>query len=457
MHVNYNIYNKSDVKVAVISEHDNELKLNVLAENEADLPLLLQQNEFNIRAFLESRVQPLDKVDVQKIIKDLNVNYVWHELIVRNSGRVMTDDFYVLKEVNGVETEKTNLSSINYIGEVEGCDVTIDFEKIPIFKVSKIDCMDTEASTGSYAKWKKAVTVKGKKRYIWIKASDMEFGCYGKESLMEVVVYLLAEALNIKGVLMYKPCILDITELNGDVIRTVGCYSFDFTLENEELVPLYSLLGKRQSTSADYRAVIEKMSNTTKISDAEIRNYIDKNILIDALVLNTDRHTGNFGAIKNRVTGQYRVAPVFDNGYALKGLCDGISKEFTDEDMIDYNVKPFDDFVDVEMTFTNYSKHDLVQMYININIDKLIEFINVYFEYFGYGYNESWSEEKRAKVDKLRSKYNVKTDYIDSNRTFLISAIKRRIDVVLGGQPIENEWYAEQINKRIGDLKYEGN
>lgn len=453
MQVKYNVYNRKNKKVAVITEENNSFVLSILVDNESDLPVLLQGNEINAEGFLKSRVLTLERGDVQAILKEMNIIYEWRDLIVLNNGRVMTDDFYVLKEVNGIEAEKTILSSINNIGKLEECDVTVDFDKIPVFAVSKIDCLNTEASMGSYAKWKKVVSVKGQKRYIWIKASDMEFGCYGKESMMEVVVYLLAEALNIKGVLMYKPCILDITELNGDVIRTMGCYSFDFNKENEELVPLYTLLGKSQSACAAYNHVIEKMSTVTGLSKVDIRNYIDNNILIDALVLNTDRHTGNYGAIKNRVTGQYRIAPIFDNGYALKGLSDGISKEFTDDDMYDYNVKPFDDYPDVQMTFTNYSKRDLMQMNVNMNIENVVEFINKYFEYFGFGYDDSWTEEKRAEVDKLREKYNTRTDFINNNRTFLISALKRRLAVVLGGEPINCEWYAEQVNKRIGDLK----
>lgn len=41
-------------------------------------------------------------------------------------------------------------------------------------------------------------------------------------------------------------------------------------------------------------------------------------ILFDALVMNTDRHFGNFGLLKNNATGEFiDLAPIFDNGESL--------------------------------------------------------------------------------------------------------------------------------------------
>lgn len=41
-------------------------------------------------------------------------------------------------------------------------------------------------------------------------------------------------------------------------------------------------------------------------------------ILFDALVMNTDRHFGNFGLLKNNATGEFiDLALIFDNGESL--------------------------------------------------------------------------------------------------------------------------------------------
>jgi len=45
--------------------------------------------------------------------------YDWRNLIVLNSGRTLTDRFYVLTEINGVESEKSTFTSIGYIEELD--------------------------------------------------------------------------------------------------------------------------------------------------------------------------------------------------------------------------------------------------------------------------------------------------------------------------------------------------
>lgn len=47
------------------------------------------------------------------------------------------------------------------------------------------------------------------------------------------------------------------------------------------------------------------------------KSYLKTIMLLDMLILNYDRHFGNFGVIYNKSTGKYRIPPIFDNGSCL--------------------------------------------------------------------------------------------------------------------------------------------
>lgn len=53
--------------------------------------------------------------------------------------------------------------------------------------------------------------------------------------------------------------------------------------------------------------------------------------VFDAVILNEDRHFGNFGLMRNNHTGEIlRPAPIFDNGRSL--LCYGLKQDFETPD-----------------------------------------------------------------------------------------------------------------------------
>ena len=46
-------------------------------------------------------------------------------------------------------------------------------------------------------------------------------------------------------------------------------------------------------------------------------SYLKVLMQLDMLILNTDRHTHNYGLIYNKVINRFRVPPIFDNGLSL--------------------------------------------------------------------------------------------------------------------------------------------
>lgn len=69
-------------------------------------------------------------------------------------------------------------------------------------------------------------------------------------------------------------------------------------------------------------------------------------ILLDALTMNTDRHFGNFGLLRNNNTGKFvDMAPIFDNGESL--LCKADPKIFKD-------IKEFDKYINLAENNISY-------------------------------------------------------------------------------------------------------
>lgn len=111
----YNIYSKDDIKVAIISVHKvnglEELSIELLTDDKKQLPHMLQAEQLSsnyLIEFMESRILPKRGHVINEMKQYGLTEYRWQDLIKLNSGRVVTDKFYVLTEENGVEIPKSN-------------------------------------------------------------------------------------------------------------------------------------------------------------------------------------------------------------------------------------------------------------------------------------------------------------------------------------------------------------
>ena len=87
-------------------------------------------------------------------------------------------------------------------------------------------------------------------------------------------------------------------------------------------IPIYHLID-----SGGWRAVLEYYK---KLGDSYYNDLVDM-ILFDVIILNTDRHFGNFGFLIDNSTNKIlKTAPIFDNGLSL--FCDIMDDELKDID-----------------------------------------------------------------------------------------------------------------------------
>lgn len=120
----YRVYNKDSKLVATISNILGKYKLISYTEKESELPVMLSKEILEvvgIEGFLKSRVLPDARLDVLEDLtgKDLRKR-TFLDRIKLNSGRVLTDDFYILVYDNGRESKRATLNNGSKIQLVKG-------------------------------------------------------------------------------------------------------------------------------------------------------------------------------------------------------------------------------------------------------------------------------------------------------------------------------------------------
>ena len=125
----------------------------------------------------------------------------------------------------------------------------------------------------------------------------------GLERFSELFVYELCKALNFPTA-VYHP--------SGNFIKTI-----DFTGGTLNYEPVAYLMGDNRDYASNYR-MFQRFGQNIADSYVEI-------ILMDTFCCNVDRHTYNYGLLRDRGTGDIvSLAPNFDNNIAL------ISGEYDD-------------------------------------------------------------------------------------------------------------------------------
>jgi hypothetical protein len=238
---------------------------------------------------------------------------------------------------------------------------------IKTFNLKISEAMKADSSAGNLLKW--TLSINGKQVFIKTSTYNEYNNIWLYESYSEIIVCRLLKELGIKNVVMYYPCKIRLD--NGTV--TFGCYSYSFLKENETFISMAKLhkIGKIDNYMFEgIQGYIQCIKDIKQLLNIDYKMELDKIITVDWLILNGDRHTGNFGFIYNYSTNSWKIAPIFDNGNSLFSLKN--IEEFEYDKSLDNFVssKPF------------YYKHDLqLQMIgtnykINKSVNKTLQYLD---------------------------------------------------------------------------------
>ena len=135
-------------------------------------------------------------------------------------------------------------------------------------------------------------------------------GVVGHECVNEIIVDRLLTILGVEH-LSYELINADI-EIEGNIYNTYLCASEDFKKRGESKIALddyYRTNAKKGESHYDF-CVREGW-----------KEYIDRMIAVDYLILNRDRHGANIEVLRNSRAHTLRIAPLFDHGLSLLYSC----------------------------------------------------------------------------------------------------------------------------------------
>ena len=278
-------------------------------DNKNLLPIGLKLTERGIISWLKSRVVHKKRANAEILLTKLGLSFNDILGIIRIcKGLSLNDSYWVVEDEFDGKFENYNLYENNFSRTLaliaytgHGSSVARGFTSSPEF-----------TTNGMLKKcWRR---VDGK-IYLY-KGGTMGAANTGKEPYSEFYAAQIAQTMGIKHVKynlrQWKGMLSSVCELFTDINTTyVPIWRF---VEKDSLLAIAQLL-------KDY--------------GEEFYNEFADMLVFDALIFNTDRHTGNFGLLVDSHTNKVKAfAPVFGNGFSL------------------FNIAMEDDLADIE----NYSK-----------------------------------------------------------------------------------------------------
>ncbi len=286
-------------KTLLTFDMDNVLGLeikniNIVEKNKNIYPIELQanQNEDTILDFVKSRFIPKNRAFIKQILETagLNINDI-KGIIDVCKGLSLTDSYWIVQD-DSLKFDDYNLFD-NDFSEILSLVAFTGYS-------SKVKGLITSPEFTTDGMLPKAWRRIDKEVYLYKGSTEIwHVSNSGFEPYSEYYTSQIEEKLGIEHVKY------DLSKWKGMLVSICKL----FTSKNISYVPI----GKIVKTGG-IKAVgeyLESMGLKDKFSDM---------ILIDSLTMNTDRHFGNFGLLRDNNTGEFiDMAPIFDNGESL--LC----------------------------------------------------------------------------------------------------------------------------------------
>ena len=326
----------------IVSRIENDI---VMQENEM-LPLMLKKGS-NIENWIVSRAVDRHRTNsrlLKKIIRLTDTGDI--PTVMKAHAATVTDNYWIKFDSENIEYKDIllnddSLADVALFGTFESV-VKADNSPIGFSKSPEL------TNIGSFEKcWK----IKDGKWYMYKKETK-------EEQFSEVFICKLGRFFN------YDMAEYDV---NNDCVITK-----DFTESKRyDFESAASFVGDEEDYTFNYRRLLEF---SKKIAD----DYV-KIIFMDTLCMNMDRHTNNYGVLRNSTDGSIvRLAPNFDNNIAL------ISRGYTSIDVSenDLLISLWCEFIknnDINFQYPVLTKEDLVNIAnsIDLNVDKdyVVDFV----------------------------------------------------------------------------------
>ena len=338
----------NDLLYFTMEDTDNELKVHITGVNEnmrSLIPLDMELNDKALKRWLEKRTIPRNRAYVSNFLSRLGLNEkdtkgiidICQGLSLNDSYWVTKEDCHDLFDYKNLYTNpfNTNIASIAFTGY--GSYTRSSFRSSPEF-----------TTNGMLAKsWRR---IKGK--IMLYKTGTEGFANSGLEPYSEFYASQIAKAMRLNhveyGLSKWKKKLCSTCEL--------------FTSQDISFIPIGRLV-----KTGGIAAVIDYYKG---LGDNYYQELIDM-LVFDAVILNEDRHFGNFGLLidshKNKIIAP---APIFDNGLSL--LCYAMDDDFKNiNDYVSTRLPAaYQDFISFVKPLMTIRQKDKLRKLINFKFDK---------------------------------------------------------------------------------------
>ena len=202
----------------------------------------------------------------------------------------------------------------------------------------------------------------------------------GKASAWLKKDYVGGEAITETLVSLFLTSCLNVQELEAGYVgycvfcpQDDTCLSRSFLKEGESFIPLYDAiraLKPKEKEFMDFEGKLEYIDSVYKgVLGYSCKRWLLKVLTLDVMFRNTDRHLSNLGFIADR-QGNFRIAPIFDNGLAL-GVSEGAYYDLANTITgIGFRIKPYGLTVGYLEKYINPS-------YFAFSIVKLVKYLKM--------------------------------------------------------------------------------
>lgn len=319
--------------------------LSVSDENKSLLPLDLELSDYGLTKWLKRRTIPGNRAYVQNFLAKIGLNEKDTKGIIDFcKGLSLNDCYWVVEEDFDGTFAKNNLFDNRFSNVLSH----MAFTGYGSFQKTSLRSSPEFTTNGMLAKcWRR---VDGK--IVLYKSGTEGFANSGNEPYCEFYAYQIAEAMGINAIKY------GLSKWKGKLCSTCEL----FTSKGYSFIPIGGLVKE-----GGIKAVIEYYKS---LGDEYYDAFVDM-IVFDAVILNTDRHFGNFGfMVDNRTNKICSPAPLFDHGLSL--LTYAMDDDLEDWESYAKTCVPatYSDFVELAKKLIGHSQKEKLRRLINFKFKK---------------------------------------------------------------------------------------
>lgn len=254
----------------------------------------------NIQTWIDGRTSPSCRQNVVEMLKSSGI-FTKEQYLIATHGVSLTDTFWL------------KLSGDNSVNWLAINPYTHDFDTIiskaildGVYLGDRIGCASPDYTLdGSADKcWRR----KGEQIYLYKTNGERWSGKAGNRPYCEYYASQIAEAL-ISDTAHYTPYSIEVHTTAEGYLKPYAICPI-FTSEGYGYVPYGDSIYKHTS-----------LDDTDKLLDTRSRVIVREMLLLDSIIINFDRHSGNYGFLANNDTYTLTgLAPIFDNDCSMGAL-----------------------------------------------------------------------------------------------------------------------------------------